>query len=369
MFGKYLVPSFTLSLSLPLTSTSPRCPTPLELGLSSPGRRGCLWLRGPWAWLPARRCGAGPHRVAIAHARPGEAQVATAWAAVAEAVGVVALVAAPDGLGEHGSDLWVEPTGSVAAAHALTASGFDVVVVASINVFLVDDPFRAFEGCAVGTAREGLVAFMRAWSGRARGEDVSAGREDRWAPASTVEEEAPERWAPSEKPPEFLGVARKIRTEDCCVLPLPASTLAALKAAAGESSEPYASTDDVLTARVWRALVVCRLAQLGLPISKAGTTCCLRAANVRPVLDLPEDYAGNATTDVHHDTETNDVKLRHARTGASTVNTTCGIRLQSSCDMPKYIDITATGTAASLPINLERLDRVHHARRRLHAPW
>ena len=43
---------------------------------------------------------------------------------------------------------------------------------------------------------------------------------------------------------------------------------------------------------------MCRLAQLGLPMSKAGTTCCLRAANVRPVLDLPEDYAGNATTDV-----------------------------------------------------------------------
>ena len=125
----------------------------------------------------------------------------------------------------------------------------------------------------------------------------SPGREDRWAPASTIQEEAPERWAPSEKPPEFVGVARKIRTEDCCVLPLPASTLAALKAAAS-GSEPYSSTDDVLTARVWRALVVCRLAQLGLPISKAGTTCCLRAANVRPVLDLPEDYAGNATTDV-----------------------------------------------------------------------
>ena len=29
----------------------------------------------------ARRCGAGPHRVAIAHARPSEARVAAAWAA------------------------------------------------------------------------------------------------------------------------------------------------------------------------------------------------------------------------------------------------------------------------------------------------
>jgi hypothetical protein len=128
-----------------------------------------------------------------------------------------------------------------------------------------------------------------------------------------VDEEAPERWAPSEKPPEFLAVARKIRTEDCCVLPLPASTLAALKASAGES-DPYASTDDVLTARVWRALVVCRLAQLGLPISKAGTTCCLRAANVRQVLELPEDYAGNATTDVC--TEMTAKELLGARVGA-----------------------------------------------------
>jgi len=143
---------------------------------------------------------------------------------------------------------------------------------------------------------EGLVAFMRAWARCARGGEVSP-RQDRWAPTA-VDEEAPERWAPSEKPPEFVGVARKIRTEDCCVLPLPASTLAALKAAAGES-DPYASTDDVLTARVWRALVVCRLAQLGLPISKAGTTCCLRAANVRQVLGLSEDYAGNATTDMY----------------------------------------------------------------------
>ena len=143
---------------------------------------------------------------------------------------------------------------------------------------------------------EGLVAFMRAWARCARGGEVSP-RQDRWAPTA-VDEEAPERWAPSEKPPEFLPVARKIRTEDCCVLPLPASTLAALKASAGES-DPYASTDDVLTARVWRALVVCRLAQLGLPISKAGTTCCLRAANVRQVLGLSEDYAGNATTDMY----------------------------------------------------------------------
>ena len=90
--------------------------------------------------------------------------------------------------------------------------------------------------------------------------------------------------------------------------------LAALKAAAGESSEPYASTDDVLTARVWRALVVCRLAQLGLPISKAGTTCCLRAANVRKVLGLSEDYAGNATTDVC--TELPAKELLGARVGA-----------------------------------------------------
>ena len=49
----------------------------------------------------------------------------------------------------------------------VTASGFDVVVVPSINVFLVDDPFRAFEGCAVGTAREGLVAFLRSGAPRA----------------------------------------------------------------------------------------------------------------------------------------------------------------------------------------------------------
>jgi len=175
------------------------------------------------------------------------------------------------------------------------------------------------QGTAVGvlvqhaiTDIEGLNAFMRAWSRRARGCDVSP-RQDRWAPAA-VDEEAPERWAPSEKPPEFLPVARKIRTEDCCVLPLPASTLAALKAAAGESSEPYASADDVLTARVWRALVVCRLAQLGLPISKAGTTCCLRAANVRQVLDLPDDYAGNATTDIC--TELPAKELLGARVGA-----------------------------------------------------
>jgi len=175
-------------------------------------------------------------------------------------------------------------------------------------------------GTAVGvlvqhaiTDIEGIVAFMRAWSRCARGGDISP-RQDRWAPASTIEEEAPERWAPSEKPPEFVGVAQKIRTEDCCVLPLPASTLAALKAAAGESSEPYASTDDVLTARVWRALVVCRLAQLGLPISKAGTTCCLRAANVRQVLGLSKDYAGNATTDIC--TELPAKELLGARVGA-----------------------------------------------------
>ena len=173
-------------------------------------------------------------------------------------------------------------------------------------------------GTAVGvlvqhaiTDIESLVAFMRAWARRARGGDVSP-RQDRWAPTA-VDEEAPERWAPSEQPPEFVGVARKIRTEDCCLLPLPAATLSALKASAG-ASEPFASTDDVLTARVWRALVVCRLAQLGLPIIKAGTTCCLRAANVRQVLGVSEDYAGNATTDVC--TELPAKELLGARVGA-----------------------------------------------------
>ena len=181
-----------------------------------------------------------------------------------------------------------------------------------VRITLFDD------GTAIGvlvqhaiTDIEGLNAFMRAWSRCTRGGEVSPGQ-DRWAPTA-VDEEAPERWAPSEKPPEFLGVARKIRTEDCCVLSLPASTLAALKAAAG-GSEPYSSTDDVLTARVWRALVVCRLAQLGLPISKAGTTCCLRAANVRQVLGLSEDYAGNATTDAC--TELPAKELLGARVGA-----------------------------------------------------
>ena len=48
---------------------------------------------------PARRCGAGPRRVAIAHARPSEARVAAARVAAAEAVGVVVLIAAPDGWG------------------------------------------------------------------------------------------------------------------------------------------------------------------------------------------------------------------------------------------------------------------------------
>ena len=115
----------------------------------------------------ARRCGAGPRRVAIALARPGEARIAAVWVQAADAIGITALVAAPDGLGDSASVGWVEATGSVAAAHALTASGFDVLVVASLNVFLVDDPFRAFKGCAAGTARDGLIAFLASGAPRA----------------------------------------------------------------------------------------------------------------------------------------------------------------------------------------------------------
>ena len=83
--------------------------------------------------------------------------------------------------------------------------------------------------------------------------------------------------------PPFLAVMPRIAGPEVCVVPLPAAALAAWKAEAniGLAEGAFVSTDDVATARVWRALCQMRCAQLGLSPDSEETTTCSRACNFR----------------------------------------------------------------------------------------
>merc|ERR1719375_755957 len=112
--------------------------------------------------------------------------------------------------------------------------------------------------------------------------------------------------------PEWAAVAHLVignpATYTVCVVPFRSAALVALKTqtlgplAATETEAFCASTDDVLTAHVWRALCAFRLQQLGLggPDSDALMTTCARACNVRArtTPKLGPGYCGNGTTTV-----------------------------------------------------------------------
>mmetsp|Transcript_102075 Transcript_102075/g.284165 ORF Transcript_102075/g.284165 Transcript_102075/m.284165 type:complete len:494 (+) Transcript_102075:63-1544(+) len=102
--------------------------------------------------------------------------------------------------------------------------------------------------------------------------------------------------------PEFMGVLPKVVGTQVCIVPLPARIVKEMKEAACVELPPdqYISTDDVVTARVWRGLCAIRCAQLGLAVDSAESTTCVRAWNFRHRTDPPlgAGYCGNGVSHV-----------------------------------------------------------------------
>lgn len=105
--------------------------------------------------------------------------------------------------------------------------------------------------------------------------------------------------------PEFAGVMPKINGPQVCIVPLSASMVAKFKAEAsvGLTADQYMSTDDVVTAHVWRALCMMRIAQIGLPSDSCEVTTCSRACNIRrrTAPPLGDGYCANGVSQVFTD--------------------------------------------------------------------
>jgi len=106
-------------------------------------------------------------------------------------------------------------------------------------------------------------------------------------------------------PPAFAGVMPKIAGPSVCAVALTKSILKRFKADAASSGDvpagSFVSTDDLVTARAWRALCRMRCAQLGLALDDAElVTTCSRAVNFRKRASppLPPGYSGNGVCQV-----------------------------------------------------------------------
>jgi shikimate O-hydroxycinnamoyltransferase len=109
--------------------------------------------------------------------------------------------------------------------------------------------------------------------------------------------------AGEQRPPPFARVMPLINGAQSCVVPFAPPTLAAMKSAASALLPPGAmvSTDDVLTAHLWKALCRMRCAQLDLDVESAElSTTCSRASNFRKRTEPPlaDGYCGNAVCQV-----------------------------------------------------------------------
>ena len=110
---------------------------------------------------------------------------------------------------------------------------------------------------------------------------------------------------PGEKSmPEFLPVMGQIMGKNVCVIPMHKTTLNDMKSIASEGlngSDRYVSTDDVLSAKIWRAMCKVRCKQVGVNLNDADEQTTLnRAFNIRNRTNppLPEGYTGNGVTNI-----------------------------------------------------------------------
>ena len=115
--------------------------------------------------------------------------------------------------------------------------------------------------------------------------------------------------------PEFVGVMPQINGPSVCIVPLDGEALATLKAEASAELPPgaYVSTDDVLTAHVWRTLCAMRCEQLGIPVDSDEMTTCHRPVNFRKRIEVPlaEGYVGNAISQVLTDMSVRELLSSH----------------------------------------------------------
>ena len=102
--------------------------------------------------------------------------------------------------------------------------------------------------------------------------------------------------------PEFVGVLPRLGGSRCIVVPFGKAALKRLKeaASAGLPDGKFVSTDDVLVARVWRALVAVRCSQLSLSVASDELSTCSRACNFRRRTEPPlgDGYFANGVTQV-----------------------------------------------------------------------
>lgn len=102
--------------------------------------------------------------------------------------------------------------------------------------------------------------------------------------------------------PAFMGVLPTISGSQACVVPIPRQALHDMRAAAVAElqKDQFVSADDVVTARIWRALCSMRCTQLGYPFDADLPTTATRACNIRGRTDpqLGSGYCGNGVTNI-----------------------------------------------------------------------
>ncbi|GHP12394.1 hypothetical protein PPROV_001112200 [Pycnococcus provasolii] len=71
--------------------------------------------------------------------------------------------------------------------------------------------------------------------------------------------------------------------------------------------ETFVSTDDLVTARVWKALCAMRCEQLSLSKDDSSITTCQRACNFRKRMQMPPTYCGNGVDEVRTELSVRDL--------------------------------------------------------------
>lgn len=156
---------------------------------------------------------------------------------------------------------------------------------------------------------EAMVSFMVSWSRIFRGlplDGAHAPNHERGFIQSSGEDKDAKidnlcyTVTPKGETPKnnLFKVMPKVMGDGVCVVPISKTKLAQLKAtgSAGLPVGKFVSTDDVLTALVWRTMCKIRCKQLDITLDSLEQTTCLRALNVRSRLDPPlkSSYCGNA---------------------------------------------------------------------------
>ena len=104
------------------------------------------------------------------------------------------------------------------------------------------------------------------------------------------------------KPPAFMSVMPKIGGSAVCVVPFAQSRLKLLKdqAAVDIPDDLFVSTDDVLTALVWKSLCAMRCSQVGVAVDSSELTTVARACQFRQKTNPPlgSGFCGNGVAQV-----------------------------------------------------------------------